>query len=43
MSYWDINEVMTANEWLDIRDDQEFLADRQAKAEAKANAARGRR
>ena len=35
MEYWDINEVMTANEWLDIQDDQEWLADMQAKADAK--------
>ena len=35
MEYWDINEVMTANEWLDIQDDQEWLADLQAKADAK--------
>jgi len=25
MQHWDINEVMTANEWLDIRDDMEWL------------------
>lgn len=35
MEYWDINEVMTANEWLDIQDDQEWLADLQAKSDAK--------
>lgn len=26
MEFWDINEVMTANEWLDIKDDQVWLA-----------------
>lgn len=25
MKTWDINDVMTANEWLDIKDDQEYL------------------
>lgn len=40
MRTWDINEVMTANEWLDIKDDQEFLANEKARLEAKA---RGRK
>lgn len=32
MSFWDLNEVMTANEWLDIQDDQEWLNHQQQKA-----------
>ena len=36
MQHWDINEVMTANEWLDIRDDQEWLAGLQAEADSRA-------
>lgn len=40
--HWDINEVMTANEWLDIRDDQEYLIDQRQKAEAAAAKSKGK-
>ena len=36
MRFWDINEVMTANEWLDIKEDQEYLNEMHAKAERDA-------
>jgi hypothetical protein len=36
MRYWDINEVMTANEWLDIQDDREWLHSMEEKAKAEA-------
>lgn len=40
MEYWDINEVMTANEWLDIRDDQEWLANLEAEQRSKSGGGR---
>lgn len=30
--YWDINEVVQANEWLDIREDMEWMASEELKA-----------
>ncbi len=35
LSYWDIVEVLEANEHLDILDDAEWLAHREAEAKAK--------
>lgn len=35
MTFWDINEVMRANEILDIQEDVEWLSDERAKAQAK--------
>jgi len=35
MQYWDLNEVLEANEHLDIQDDSEWLAHRVAEAEIK--------
>jgi hypothetical protein len=35
MRYWDINDVMRANEWLDIQDDQEWLSNEEMKAQSK--------
>jgi len=40
--HWDIMEVMTANEWLDIRDDIEYLQSLKDKAELEANRRRTR-
>jgi hypothetical protein len=42
MRYWDINEVMTANEWLDIADDQQYLQDKWQEAQSKSRS-KGRR
>jgi len=44
MRHWDINEVMTANEWLDIKDDQEYVMSQEAEAKRRASSAsKGRR
>ena len=40
MRFWDINEVMTANEWLDIKSDQEYLLNQEAEAKRRAGARR---
>ena len=40
--HWDIMEVMTANEWLDIHDDQEWIQQQEAEAKRRAAAARRR-
>jgi hypothetical protein len=37
--YWDLNEVMRANELLDVQDDAEWMAHEDARAKSK----RGRR
>ena len=42
MRYWDINEVMTAIEWMDIGDDQQYLHDKWAEAQSKSQS-KGRR
>lgn len=36
MEFWDINDVMAANEWLDIHDDQEWLANLEAEAKSRS-------
>jgi hypothetical protein len=33
MQYWNLNEVMEANEHLDIQDDAEWLAHKEAEAQ----------
>lgn len=34
-TFWDINDVMRANEHLDIQDDAEWLASEEARAKAR--------
>jgi len=41
-TYWDLNEVMRANELLDIHDDAEWLAAEEARRKARRPGARGR-
>ena len=41
-TFWDINEVMRANELLDIHDDAEWMAAEEAKRKARSPSARGR-
>lgn len=31
MTFWDINDVMHANEWLDLQSDREWLAQQNSK------------
>ncbi len=33
--YWDLHEVLTANEWLDYQDDAEHFSTEEARAKAK--------
>jgi hypothetical protein len=40
MRCWDINEVMTANEWLDVRDDMEWLDSEEQKQKMKTSSRR---
>lgn len=35
MRFWDINEVIEANEWLDIQDDAEWLAGEEVRQKVK--------
>ena len=35
MRFWNLNEVLDANEWLDIQDDAEWLANEEIRRKVK--------
>lgn len=41
--YWDLHEVLRANELLDVQDDAEWLAHEEARLKAKRGSGRRRR